>query len=89
MTPHCKIYFKYFKLTESDFIECEQCGNHAVDLHHVNGRGKGMDVIENIMALCRGCHEMAHSSPNQYISKSVMQSIHDEFLKKHAVQHTK
>jgi hypothetical protein len=77
MTPHCKVYFKHFNLTEADFVPCEVCGSKSVDLHHINGRGKGMDVIENLMALCRDDHTAAHST----ISKKVMQKIHDDFMK--------
>ena len=44
----------------SDFIECEVCKGKAVDIHHIDCRGMGgskeKDTIENLMALCRGCH---------------------------------
>ena len=83
MTPHCRIYFKHFKLTEADFVPCEVCGSIAIDIHHIHGRGKGMDVIENLMALCRSCHTAAHSG----VKKDTMQKIHDKFRLKHAVQH--
>jgi 5-methylcytosine-specific restriction endonuclease McrA len=45
-----------------DFVPCEICGNRAVDVHHIENRGMGgdptagKDVIENLMGLCRGCH---------------------------------
>lgn len=43
-----------------DFIPCEVCGNKAVDIHHIKARGMGgsktMDVIDNLMAVCRVCH---------------------------------
>lgn len=47
----------------SDFIPCEVCKSKAVDIHHIEPRGMGgdpkakKDVIENLMALCRPCHE--------------------------------
>ena len=66
MKKHTKVYFKHFGLTQADWIGCEVCGKSAVDIHHVNGRGKGKDVIENLIALCRDCHIKAH---NHEISK--------------------
>ena len=53
----------YFEYGEQDFIPCENCGRQCVDIHHLDGRGLGKDVIENLMGLCRGCHEWAHGSP--------------------------
>jgi len=79
MQKHTKIYFAYFDYTESDFIPCEICGHKAVDIHHVNGRGKDKDVISNLMALCRPCHIKAHTSVN----KEVMQAAHEIFLENH------
>ena len=76
MTPHCKIYMAYFDYVVAEEIVCEACGNLAVDIHHINGRGKGKDVIKNLMALCRKHHTMAHEK----IPKSEMQYIHNFFL---------
>lgn len=77
MTKHCRIYLKHFDYGEQDFIPCESCGREAVDIHHINGRGEGMDIIKNLMAVCRRCHDMAH---NEKLSKSDMQYIHNNFL---------
>lgn len=77
MQAHTKIYLKHFDYGQQDYIPCENCGGKAVDIHHIKGRGKGKDVIENLIALCRKCHELAHS---EKISKSEMQHIHDNFL---------
>jgi len=61
MKPYIKTYFKYFGYDETDAIFCEVCGKIAQDLHHIQARGMGgskyRDNIENIMALCRPCHE--------------------------------
>ena len=76
MQKHIKVYFDHFGYGEQDFVPCEACGAKAVDIHHINGRGKGKDVIENLMALCRKHHMKAHES----ISKSDMQYIHNSFL---------
>jgi predicted restriction endonuclease len=78
MTKHCKIYLKHFGYTIADFIPCEVCNRQSVDIHHVKGRGKNMDRIENLAALCRTHHTDCH---NELISKDQMQIIHDQFLK--------
>ena len=60
MKKHTKIYLKYFNYDDSDFIPCELCGKQAVDIHHISSRGMGgsklKDYIENLMAVCRNCH---------------------------------
>lgn len=56
----------YFSYGEQDFIPCEICGSKAVDIHHIFGRGRGMDEIWNLMALCRNCHIKAHSEGIKY-----------------------
>ena len=63
MKPHVKAYLKHFKYGEQDFIRCEHCGKKAVDIHHIVYRSHGgKDEIDNLIALCRGCHEMAHNN---------------------------
>ena len=76
MQKHVKVYMSYFDYVCQEEIPCEACGSQAVDIHHIHGRGKGKDVIKNLMALCRRHHEMAHST----ISKDQMQLIHNYFL---------
>jgi len=60
MKKHTKIYMDYFSFDMCDFIPCEVCGNPAHDIHHIDARGMGgskkKDYIENLQALCRGCH---------------------------------
>lgn len=50
----------YFSFDRCDFIPCEVCDNPATDIHHIDARGMGgsktKDYIENLQALCRGCH---------------------------------
>jgi predicted restriction endonuclease len=76
MTNHCKVYMAYFDYKVQEEVFCEACGRPAVDIHHINGRGKDKDVIENLMALCRKHHNQAHS----IYSKGEMQLIHNSFL---------
>ena len=81
MQNYTKVYFKYFNLTIADFVPCEICSAPGVDIHHVNGRGPGKDVITNLMALCRACHTAAHSGAK----KETLQNIHNKFIGKHVV----
>lgn len=85
MLPHIKIYMKHFDLGEQDVIQCEVCGKQGridkggFDIHHITGRGKDCNRIENLMALCRYCHEKAHKK----LHPDVVQTIHNEYLKRH------
>ena len=60
MKNHTKIYMKYFGYDICDYIPSELSGSRAVDLHHIECRGRGgskeKDTIENIMALTREEH---------------------------------
>ena len=72
MVNHKKVYITFFNLDISDRILCTSCGQVAVDIHHINPRGMGgseKDYIENLVALCRSCHNKAesNSSFNTYI----------------------
>lgn len=80
MQKYIKIYVDYFGYGEQDKIPCEVGCGTCVDVHHIWGRGKGKDVIENLMGLCRDIHTSAHRSE---ISKQELQTIHDNFLKRH------
>lgn len=79
MTKHCQIYCDYFDYKVQSEIMCEACGAPANDIHHIHGRGKDKDVIENLIALCRKHHEMAHASKN-YVSPTEFEYIHNCFL---------
>ena len=78
MKLHKKTYITFFGYDEGDFIPCECCGNLAVDIHHIECRGMGgsinKDVIDNLMALCRECHEEC-GDKKQY--KEYLFKIHD------------
>jgi predicted restriction endonuclease len=76
---HIKVYMDYFDYKIQSEIMCEACGSPANDIHHIHGRGDGKDVIENLMALCRKHHDMAHSSKD-YVSPDEFQYIHNNFL---------
>lgn len=85
MQKHTKVYFEYFGYDESDFINCEVCSyRRAVDIHHIIPRSKfgkktkdAQDNIYNLIAVCRECHDKAHSNE---ITKEELQDIHRECI---------
>ena len=76
MKKHTKIYLEF-----NDEPICELCGKVAVDIHHIDGRGKGKDVISNLIALCRKCHNAAHGLEKTYLHKDVIHKIHEKVYK--------
>ena len=79
MKGHTKIYLDYFGYDTSDFIPWEVCEKKAVDIHHIDASGMGgdptksKDVIENLQALCRECHDK-YGDIKQF--KDKLKSIH-------------
>ena len=68
---------KHFGYQIAGDVLCEVCFRPCVDIHHINGRGKGKDIIENLIGLCRECHNEAH---NEKITKDQLIQIHKEFI---------
>jgi 5-methylcytosine-specific restriction endonuclease McrA len=61
MKRHVKNYLKAHGYGEQDIIPCEKCGAVAVDIHHKKFKSQGgTDDVENLIALCRKCHDRAH-----------------------------
>jgi 5-methylcytosine-specific restriction endonuclease McrA len=60
MKKHVKNYMRHYKYGEQDIIFCG-CGQQAVDIHHIKLKScGGTDDVENLIALCRKCHDKAH-----------------------------
>lgn len=82
MQKHTKIYTESLGYDQTDFIPCEVCRKRATDIHHIDARGMGgsylKDFIENLMALCRECHEK-YGDKTKYMS--FLKDIHITFLK--------
>lgn len=75
MQKHIENYFKSLGYDQTDTIMCEACGKVACDIHHITARSKfgrlrkvERDAIENLIALCRSCHEEAHGVNSRPIS---------------------
>ena len=66
---------------ERDRYRCRWCGrtNAKVDPHHIRyRRGESDDVEENLISLCRRCHDFVHGTPNvkrEIIPKIVAQQL--------------
>ena len=61
MKKHVKIYMEYFGYGEQDIPFCEVCESVAVDPHHIVFKSQGgTDGIENLIGLCRRCHDITH-----------------------------
>ena len=81
MKAHTRIYMDYFDYGEQSFVPCEVCGAKCIDVHHLNGRGKGKDIIKWLVGLCRYHHRCAHGLEKTLLHKDVLQKIHDDFIK--------
>lgn len=85
MQKHTKVYLNFFNFHNPEFIHCEVCHNQAIDIHHIIPRSKfgnkekdKQDVIENLIALCRKCHDMAHA---EIFTKEYLTEIHLKTMK--------
>ena len=81
---HVKNYMKHFGYGEQDIILCEACHRKAIDLHHIKYKSRGGgDEVQNVIALCRKCHDLAH---NEYISEGDLRYIHNNVLNGHNIK---
>ena len=60
-------------------VLCEITGQLAQDIHHIDGRGKGKDTIENLIAITTEIHHATHFGKAPY-SKAEFHAIHDRFI---------
>lgn len=68
MQKHVINYLNAHGYDESSFIPCKSCGGKSVEIHHIVPRSKfgskrkdEQDHPNNLVALCRKCHDKAHS----------------------------
>ena len=78
---YIKIYMDFFGYQIASDVVCEITGEPANDIHHIRGRGKGMDTVKNLIALTREKHDDCHGCR---ISKEEIQGIHDRFMRQRA-----
>lgn len=80
---HVQVYMDYFDIGEDDIWWDEATGTQhpfkSMNIHHIWGRGKGKDVIENLMCLQIKTHSRAHGGIHP-VSKEEFQMIHNYFL---------
>ena len=61
MQKHVKNYLKARDIFPGEVVLCEVCHTQAFDIHHIVFRSQGGgDEAENLVALCRRCHNRAH-----------------------------
>ena len=82
MQVHTSIYFEYFGYDISSFIKCEVCSMKANEIHHIKPKGMGgsktKDYIENLMAICRTCHDKVSTYGMEYLI-----AIHTKFMERY------
>lgn len=80
MKPHIKTYLKHFKYKIVEDVCCQACRSFgSIDIHHIKYRSQGGgDDIQNLIALCRPCHEKAHTRELSaaYLTHLQQQAIH-------------
>jgi len=68
MKNHVDIYRQFWwdELTLAQTEQCNVCGEWGGDIHHLSSRGLGSskfkNYIENLICLCRNCHNKCHSN---------------------------
>lgn len=58
-----EVFRRYYGIGDQDVVLCKWCCSKAVDIHHIVFRSQGGgDNIENLIPLCRECHNQAHAN---------------------------
>lgn len=72
-------YRDFFCYGDQDYIPSEISGSPAVDVHHIKFKSRGGDnEIENLIALTRGEHNLAHSG---YYTEDFLRQVHLKFMR--------
>jgi hypothetical protein len=92
LKKHIKVYLEgmYIPICErfeDMYIRCEWCNGSAVDVHHLDPRGRGSsklkDYLENLVGLCRKCHLKAEA---RQIDREELKKIHLRNIEMAALQ---
>jgi len=78
-TKHFKIYDDFWlpELTIAQTYQCAVCHSwEGTDIHHLQakqaGGSKCKDYIENLICLCRSCHNKCHSDKNYNLKARII-----------------
>lgn len=77
MQKHTKVLILSRWYDEYSPIPCEICFNPAVDTHHIDSsyRWQRLDEPNNLIALCRKCHDSTHNKWNEEIKETHRQRV--------------
>ena len=68
-------------VVERDGGRCVLCLQNGTDVHHVIYRSQGgTDSLNNLVLLCRHCHERAHGTGNGKQSQKDIKNALQEYL---------
>lgn len=83
MANYKEKYRKFFGYHAGDFVPCAVCASEAVDIHHIKFRSQGGgDDIENLIGLCRRCHDTAHGkNPRTQYPKGLLYGLQRQLIK--------
>jgi 5-methylcytosine-specific restriction endonuclease McrA len=87
LKKHIKIYHDFHGIDYGDWIGCRVCGTTAQDIHHIEPKGMGgrpnADTPDNLIALCRSCHEKAHANilTKEYLKQLINEQGHEDNAK--------
>lgn len=74
-------YLDFFGYCEQDFVPSELSGKEAHDIHHIIYRSKKKDdSIDNLIALTREEHDLAHRG---ILTREFLNQKHQQFIKNH------
>lgn len=82
MQKYTKNYIESLSLTVGDYFPCEGCPASTVDVHHITPRGLGgSHEPENLVGLCRDCHDKADASilTRDYLYAKVRKRMGDKY----------
>lgn len=58
-SPICR-YHWVRGLTDSEITECVPHGDYRLDVHHLTYERLGAELPDDLLVLCRDCHELIH-----------------------------
>lgn len=82
MSPHRKVYSDFFHIGPQDQWRCEMCRMEPMDdVHHIVFRSHGgNNEIENLIGLCRWCHNRAHGTMRPALAAEELTRTHLIFV---------